>query len=72
MGLALAALTLIYIRAKSSRSVNPQICIILGSGGHTTEMCEILRHFNFHKCHKVTVITGTSDHLSESFFTNYF
>lgn len=40
------------------------VMIILGSGGHTTEMCEMLRNFAFKDCGKVTVVTGDSDSLS--------
>lgn len=51
-------------KANSNKTASPHICVILGSGGHTTEMCEILRKFWIDKCGRMSVVTATSDHLS--------
>ena len=67
----MGAAILFKIKAKSSQTRKPQTVILLGSGGHTTEMCEMVREFRFNDCEKVFVITGTSDKLSKNFFLNY-
>lgn len=66
------AVAIISRRANKLRNYKTNVCIILGSGGHTTEICEMLRNFTFEKCGKVFVIVGKSDHLSEPFLLNYF
>ena len=64
-------LALLKRRAKSKKKDQQTVLILLGSGGHTTEMCELMREFNFKKCAQVYIISGTSDKLSEAFFLNY-
>lgn len=68
----LAILALLHKRASHFKKSKTQVCIILGSGGHTTQMCELFRNFDFEKCEKIFVIVGSSDQLSQTFFSNYF
>lgn len=41
-----------------------EITILLGSGGHTGEMCELVRGFQFSKANKINVIIASTDRAS--------
>lgn len=41
-----------------------EITILLGSGGHTGEMCELVRGFQFNKTSKINIIIASSDRSS--------
>ena len=64
---------LLLIWAKSSRTDHKakQIIILLGSGGHTGELCLLLKGFKFDQVSKVFVIVANTDKSSESYFLNF-
>lgn len=48
-----------------------EVTILLGSGGHTGELCELLHNFKMERLSKLNVLITASDKTSESFFRNY-
>lgn len=48
-----------------------EVTILLGSGGHTGELCEMLHNFKMEKLSKLNVLITASDKTSEAFFRNY-
>lgn len=45
-----------------------ELTVFLGSGGHTGEMFEMLKNFDFRKVDKINLLVGHSDRSSEQFF----
>jgi hypothetical protein len=64
MAALLITIALLHRRASKYKSSIPQICLILGSGGHTTEMSVLFRGFDFDKCAKICVVIGMTDKMS--------
>lgn len=48
-----------------------EVTILLGSGGHTGELCEMLHNFKMERLSKMNVLITATDKTSESFFRNY-
>ena len=48
-----------------------EVTILLGSGGHTGELCQLLNHFKLDKVNRLNVLITTTDKSSEGFFRNY-
>lgn len=48
-----------------------EVTILLGSGGHTGELCEMLNNFRMERLSKLNVLITATDKTSESFFRNY-
>lgn len=60
-------LIFIALKIKSKRIKNPkyyEITLLLGSGGHTGEMMELIRGLHFDKVNRVNVLIGKSDRAS--------
>jgi hypothetical protein len=68
----LITIAILHKRASKYKKSIPQICLMLGSGGHTTEMYLLFRDFHFDKCANVFVLVGDTDRMSEQYFTNFF
>ncbi len=67
--LAILALVLSFIALKvNKKHLNDlnyyEVTLLLGSGGHTGEMCELLRGFHFNKAQKINVLIGNTDRSS--------
>ena len=45
-----------------------EITLFLGSGGHTGEICELLKGFSFAKVMRINILTAQNDSSSLSFF----
>lgn len=45
-----------------------ELTILLGSGGHTGEMCELIRGLHFSKSHKINIVISSTDKTSQGFF----
>lgn len=56
---------------RSSNASYFEITVVLGSGGHTGEMCLLLKKFNFVKMNKMNVIITQSDSSSEKYFIKF-
>lgn len=41
-----------------------ELTLFLGSGGHTGEMCELVRGFHFTKANKINILIGSTDKAS--------
>ena len=63
----------LYFSSKSRKRTGdkPILAILLGSGGHTTEMCSFLRNFDFLNVQQIYIISTSTDKLSNSFFLNF-
>lgn len=46
--------------------------IVLGSGGHTTEMLDLLENFSFEKVKEIIFVVAESDRTSAAKVTAYF
>ena len=57
---------------KIQRLQNKTVMIILGSGGHTTEMVALLRNHNFEKYRNTAVIIAEEDRFSQHKFEKSF
>jgi hypothetical protein len=53
-----------FSKSTNTKQKNKRIMIILGSGGHTTEMIQILQKFKYENYESITFITAKSDKLS--------
>jgi hypothetical protein len=59
LGLLLLGWTILYLksdRRKYSSLVYNELTIMLGSGGHTGEICELLKNFHFEKVQVLNVL----------------
>lgn len=56
-------------RAKLSNTNYYEITIMLGSGGHTGEMCELLHTFDFNRVGLVNVLLTSNDNNSRKVFS---
>lgn len=71
---ALAVILMVAIKVDWSTRKDKQyyeVTILLGSGGHTGELCEMLHNFKMEKLSKLNVLIAVTDKTSESFFRNY-
>lgn len=74
--LAAAVATIVAIALKVDWSKRKdkdyyEVTILLGSGGHTGELCELLHNFKMERLSKLNVLITASDKTSEPFFRNY-
>lgn len=69
LGLLLAVLW-VGMRLRCKRDQRYEVTIVLGSGGHTGELCHLLGSFDFARAATINVLIANTDRSSQLFFEN--